>query len=78
MSDLMHGFKAAVRGDHRDARRSEEWLEGYDGYAIGKAQNEAARAEHMEHMSSPEYVAARKKLKAKLRRRCHSSTPVTL
>lgn len=73
MTDLLAGYKAAASGAARDATRSSDWLEGFDGFAIGQtavAERDAANAPLVER--------ARRQAKAKLRRRCHSTTPRSL
>lgn len=43
MSETLAGFKAAHAGLPRDATQSVDWLAGYDGAAIGAAQNAATK-----------------------------------
>lgn len=69
MSDLHEGFKAAAAGDPRDVTRSHEWLEGYDGHAIGRAENHAKQTAQQDWLNHPNEKAARKAAKAKARRK---------
>ena len=71
-SELIDGFKAAAAGKARDANKCALWLEGFDGHKTGRRQNEAAR---IAYANDPVRIASQKKTKAKLRLRCHSSTP---